>query len=213
MVPDIDRGALEVTAWLAGTDTLTIVVGDAEGKVVARGTSKPAEGVGVVTVRVDIPDAHLWSPDDPYLYRMRIVYGTDKIRSYCAFRSVSIEKDAQGIARICLNHEPYFCRGVLDQGYWPDGLMTPPSDSAIVADLQAVRDLGFNMVRKHIKVESERWYWHCDKLGILVWQDMPSGGDLPVDLVARDKPTLFKGSWHAMADDNATNQQRLGAGD
>lgn len=213
MVPDIDRGALEVTAWLSGTDTLAIVVGDAQGNVVARGTSKPAEGVGVVTVRIDIPDAHLWSPDDPYLYRMRIVYGTDKIRSYCAFRSVGIEKDEQGFARLCLNHEPFFCRGVLDQGYWPDGLMTPPSDSAIVADLQAVRDLGFNMVRKHIKVESERWYWHCDKLGILVWQDMPSGGDLPVDWVARDKPTLFKGSWHAMADDNATNQQRLGAGD
>ena len=212
IVADPDHGELLLTAWLEGRAKLTVDLVDADKNVVARGASEPAEGVGVVTVSMNIPDAHLWSPDDPYLYRLRITYGNDRVMSYCAFRTVSVERDENGVSRLCLNHEPFFFRGLLDQGYWPDGLMTPPSEAAMVSDLQLVKELGFNMVRKHIKVESERWYWHCDRLGILVWQDMPSGGANPADWPSRNIPTLFKGSWHSMTDDDAS-WKRFGADD
>lgn len=213
IVADPDHGELLLTAWLEGHARLTVDVLDDARTVVAHGASEPAKGVGVVTVSVRMPDAHRWSPDDPYLYRLRITYGSDRVMSYCAFRTVSVELCEDGASRLCLNHEPLFCRGLLDQGYWPDGLMTAPSEAAMVADLQLVKDLGFNMVRKHIKVEPERWYWLCDRLGILVWQDMPSGGANPADWPARNIPTLFKGSWHAQPDDDGPSWKRLGAGD
>ena len=118
----------------------------------------------------------LWSPEHPALLSLEIRLGDDRVRSYFAMRSVTVEPDAQGVPRLFLNGEPYFQLGLLDQGYWPDGLYTPPSDEAIQYDLQAVKRMGFNMLRKHIKVEPMRWYYHCDRLGLLVWQDMPSGG-------------------------------------
>lgn len=213
IVADPDRSELRLTAWLSGRAILSVDVLDADGVLAGQGRCEPAEGVGIVELDVTVSNPHLWSPDDPYLYRLRLSYGADQVRSYCAFRTVSVEKDSNGVARLCVNHQPFFCRGLLDQGYWPDSLMTPPSDEAIVFDLQFVRDMGFNMVRKHIKVESERWYWHCDRLGLLVWQDMPSGGDKPANWQSRDKPTLFKGSWHTMRDNDASSQRKLGAGD
>lgn len=118
----------------------------------------------------------LWSPEHPCLYDLEVQYGKDKVTSYCAMRKISVGKDKDGISRICLNNLPYFQNGVLDQGYWPDGLYTPPSDEALIYDIKKMKSLGFNMLRKHIKIESERFYYHCDRLGMLVWQDMVNGG-------------------------------------
>ncbi len=117
-----------------------------------------------------------WTPDTPHLYPLRIRAGEDLIHSYFAMRCFTVEKDEQGIARFCLNHKPCFLHGILDQGYWPDGLMTAPCDDAFVYDIRLVKDLGFNMIRKHIKIEPLRWYYHCDRLGMIVWQDMVNGG-------------------------------------
>ncbi|MFR4960662.1 MAG: glycoside hydrolase family 2 protein [Eggerthella lenta] len=110
--------------------------------------------------------------------------------------------DEHGARRLFLNHEPLFLRGVLDQGYWPDGLMTAPSDEALAFDVRSMKDLGFNLLRKHIKVESDRWYYHCDRLGMLVWQDMVSGGAAPSPWHSSYKPTFFRGSWGRYADDD-----------
>ena len=117
-----------------------------------------------------------WTPEEPNLYYFTLKAGNDTIRSYFAMRSFAIEKDDKGIPRFCLNHKPYFLNGVLDQGYWPDGLMTAPCDEAFVYDIELAKKTGFNMIRKHIKIEPLRWYYHCDRLGMIVWQDMVNGG-------------------------------------
>jgi len=117
-----------------------------------------------------------WSPEEPNLYYFTITADADKIQSYFAMRSFSVEKDGKGIPRFCLNHKPYFLNGLLDQGYWPDGLMTAPCDEAFVYDIELAKKTGFNMIRKHIKIEPLRWYYHCDRLGMIVWQDMVNGG-------------------------------------
>ena len=136
------------------------------------------QGVGWTDydVAITIQNAKLWSPEHPFLYDLEIRAGEDRVKSYFAMRTFSVEPDESGIPRFCLNHQPYFLNGVLDQGYWPDGLYTAPSDDALVYDIQLAKDMGFNMLRKHIKVEPDRWYYHCDRLGMLVWQDMPCGG-------------------------------------
>jgi hypothetical protein len=137
--------------------------------------------------RIVIPDAKRWSPESPHLYRLvvRAVYGqqreerdglvVDEVRSYVAFRKLSRAKDDKGVPRLLLNDKPIFMLGTLDQGFWPDGLYTAPTDAALLYDLEVTKRLGFNTVRKHVKVEPARWYYHCDRLGLLVWQDMPSG--------------------------------------
>lgn len=117
-----------------------------------------------------------WTPEHPYLYPLSVEAGEDHVESYFAMRTVDACRDEKGIPRFCLNHEPVFLNGVLDQGYWPDGLMTAPADEAFVYDICFAKSLGFNMIRKHIKVEPLRWYYHCDRLGIIVWQDMVNGG-------------------------------------
>ncbi len=127
-------------------------------------------------VLIPVPKPHLWSPDDPYLYPLKLRMGEDELESYFAMRETAISTDRKGIKRLMLNGKPYFHHGLLDQGYWPDGLYTAPSDEALVYDIEAAKAMGFNMLRKHIKVEPMRWYYHCDRLGMLVWQDMPSGG-------------------------------------
>ena len=127
-------------------------------------------------IRVLVPDMRSWSPEDPFLYELEVSAGEDRVRSYAAMRKVSVEKDAKGVPRIFLNNRPYFQRGVLDQGYWPEGLYTPPCDEAMVYDICRMKNLGFNMLRKHIKIEPQRWYYHCDRIGMLVWQDMVNGG-------------------------------------
>lgn len=117
-----------------------------------------------------------WTPETPSLYDLTVKLEQDEVESYFAMRSVGVGRNENGQPCLLLNGKPYFHHGVLDQGYWPDGLYTAPSDDALIYDIQTMKDLGFNMLRKHIKIEPMRWYYHCDRLGMLVWQDMMSGG-------------------------------------
>jgi len=119
-----------------------------------------------------------WSPEEPKLYDFSMRFERDFVESYFAMRKCSVERDEQGTPRLFLNNAPYFHNGVLDQGYWPDGLYTAPSDEAMVYDIELMKSLGFNTLRKHIKIEPLRWYYHCDRLGMLVWQDMVNGGGI-----------------------------------
>ncbi|HET6165729.1 MAG TPA: glycoside hydrolase family 2 TIM barrel-domain containing protein [Marmoricola sp.] len=134
--------------------------------------------------RVELAERHLWTPDDPYLHWFDVTIGADTVRTYGALRTFGIGTDERGRRRFLLNGEPIWHLGVLDQGYWPDGLLTPPSDEAMVHDITAMKELGFNVLRKHVKVEPLRWYHHCDRLGMLVWQDMVNGGGRYRHLVA-----------------------------
>lgn len=127
-----------------------------------------------------IPQPHRWTPDDPFLYELRLEVlrrgkPVDVVRGYFALRDVTIQQDEQGVQRMLLNGEPVFQYGPLDQGWWPDGLYTAPTEEALKFDIEKTKAMGFNMIRKHVKVEPARWYYHCDRLGLLVWQDMPSG--------------------------------------
>lgn len=134
-----------------------------------------------------LPDPHLWSPESPNLYDMRIGCGEDTVDTYFGMRKISI-KDK----KLCLNNKPYFQTGVLDQGYWPESLMTPPSDNAMIKDILLMKEMGFNMLRKHLKVEPARWYYHCDRLGMLVWQDVPSGGRRYSKWLTQIVPVVFQ---------------------
>ena len=125
---------------------------------------------------VPLSEVRPWSPDDPHLYDLEVTLGDDRVTSYAGLRSFGVGADAEGRPRFLLNGEPVVHVGVLDQGYWPDGLLTPPSDEAMVHDIESMKSLGFTMLRKHAKVEPLRWYAHCDRLGMLVWQDVVNGG-------------------------------------
>ena len=159
-------------------------------KVFAKGEAKTAavkvlDGGAVVTetvidtnktVSIDIGEFKSWTPDSPHLYDLEITCGEDKVTSYFGMRKFHVAKDSKGILRFFMNNKPFFFNGILDQGYWPESLLTPPTDEALKYDIEKLKDLGYNMIRKHIKVESDRFYYHCDKLGMIVWQDMPNGG-------------------------------------
>lgn len=132
-----------------------------------------------------------WTPETPFLYSFTLMADKDIIHSYFALRSFTVEPDEKGTLRFCLNHKPYFLHGLLDQGYWSDGLMTPPCDEAFIFDIKLAKKTGFNMLRKHIKLEPLRWYYHCDRLGMLVWQDMVSGGTTYHMPLVCYLPTLF----------------------
>jgi beta-galactosidase/beta-glucuronidase len=130
------------------------------------------------TARLTLPinNKKKWTPETPFLYGLKIEYGEDSVESYFGMRLFSVEKDKDGKPRLCLNHEPYFQNGILDQGYYPESLMTPISDQAMINDIRTAKAKGFNMIRKHCKIEPMRWYYHCDRLGMIVWQDMINGG-------------------------------------
>jgi hypothetical protein len=126
-------------------------------------------------VRLKIPDAKPWSSESPHLYDLVVHANKDEVRSYFGLRKIEVKKDDKGINRIYLNNQPIFMAGPLDQGFWPDGIYTAPTDEALKYDIEVTKQLGFNTTRKHVKVEPDRWYYWCDKLGLLVWQDMPGG--------------------------------------
>ncbi|MBX5439798.1 MAG: beta-galactosidase, partial [Thermoflavifilum sp.] len=175
--PDIDRQICDVEAKVSHAETgdQVRVIAYARGKEIARAETAAGENL-----RLHIPAPQLWTPDDPFLYNLTIQLVrkgrvVDEVNSYMGMRNITVERDAAGIPRIMLNHHFLFQLGFLDQGWWPDGLYTPPTDSAIRFDLYRVKAFGYNLLRKHVKVEPQRWYYWCDKLGILVWQDMPSG--------------------------------------
>lgn len=175
-IPDVDNSVVSVTVSTSEssvTDIVEVQISDKNNKVVAT-----AQGVQGQEMRLQVKDAELWSPENPYLYDMKVTLlgkQKDEVKSYTAFRKISVQKDAAGIYRMCLNNKPLFQYGPLDQGWWPDGLYTAPTDEALLYDIKKTKDWGFNMIRKHVKVEPARWYYHCDREGILVWQDMPSG--------------------------------------
>ena len=180
-VPDIDHQTLAVTAIpfekKAG-DLIEVKVLDF-GKIVGSGKATSGE-----EALVTLNDLKLWSPETPFLYDMEISLTRngkvmDQVKSYAGMRKISTKRDANGIIRLQLNNHDYFQFGPLDQGWWPDGLYTAPTDEALLYDIKKTKDFGFNLIRKHVKVEPDRWYYHCDRVGILVWQDMPSGGDSP----------------------------------
>jgi hypothetical protein len=176
LVPDVDGGCLRLTAILRGeAEKCKLVVEATEGgKTVARG-----EGKGGGEIVVPMANAKLWSPGQPVLYDLKVTLKdasgeSDVVSSYFAMRKIAVGPDGKGTTRILLNGKPVFQMGPLDQGYWPDGLYTAPTDAALRFDIELMKRLGFNVVRKSCKVEPERWYYWCDKLGLMVWQDMPS---------------------------------------
>ncbi|HOL00011.1 MAG TPA: glycoside hydrolase family 2 TIM barrel-domain containing protein, partial [Paludibacteraceae bacterium] len=180
--PNIDINILNIevaTNDFSASDRIEVKVMDGS-KVVAT-----AQSINHLPVEIVMPDqVKLWSPDSPFLYDLEITLwnGTkqiDKVKSYAAMRKYSIKRDENGIVRLQLNNKNLFQFGPLDQGWWPDGLYTAPTDEALKFDIQKTKDFGFNMIRKHVKVEPARWYTYCDRLGIIVWQDMPSGDGGP----------------------------------
>ena len=130
----------------------------------------------VISQEIKLDGFKPWTPDTPHLYDVIIRYGEDEVRSYFGMRKLSTGRDGKGILRFFLNNKPYFFNGILDQGYWPESLMTAPSDEALVYDIIKLKEMGYNTIRKHVKIEAERFYYHCDRLGMMVWQDMPNGG-------------------------------------
>ncbi len=182
-VPDIDNGTVKIEAEIVGGtygDIVEVTVSDGGTNLA---TAKSAVGEALV---LGIENPKLWSPESPFLYDMQVkLLGQnpqtgeytvqDEVKSYFGMRKISMKKDDHGIVRMQLNNKDYFQFGPLDQGWWPDGLYTAPTDEALKYDIEKTKELGFNLIRKHVKVEPARWYTHCDRMGILVWQDMPSG--------------------------------------
>ncbi len=180
--PNIDDNALSVQVATRGSsygDLVEIKVLDGANVI---NTVKVAAGQEAV---ITVPSPKLWSPGSPFLYDMEVALLSDgvvkdEVKSYFAMRKISTQRDAKGIVRLQLNNKDYFQFGPLDQGWWPDGLYTAPTEEALIYDIQKTKDFGFNMIRKHVKVEPARWYTHCDRMGMLVWQDMPNGDDQPI---------------------------------
>ena len=166
VVTDVDNSTVKLDFDLVGKGDVVIKV---------YGVSQSGESGESGEVVVKVPNAKLWSPEDPNLYEFTAKYGKDEIKGYFGMRKFEKRKDANGVLRFYLNNKPYYVMATLDQGWWPDGLLTPPSEEAMAFDIQTLKDCGFNAMRKHIKVEPMRYYALCDKMGLLVIQDLPSG--------------------------------------
>lgn len=217
-IPNIDRNSVSVTVSSSrSSENELIEVNIVEnGKTIASGKSALGQ-----EVLLSIPDAKLWSPESPYLYNIEVSIShngqaIDKVKSYFGMRKISTKRDASGVVRLQLNNKDYFQFGPLDQGWWPDGLYTAPTDEALKFDIVKTKELGFNLIRKHVKVEPARWYYHCDKEGILVWQDMPSGdgwAGWETDKYFTDKELVrtpesedeYKTEWKAIIDNHISN--------
>lgn len=216
VTPDLDQEMLTLEA-----DASNLQSGDRVKISVWDGTQKVAEQESAETkIALAIPQAKRWSPENPFLYDLRITLirkgkTIDEVRSYFGMRKISMQADANGMQRMLLNNEMLFQYGPLDQGWWPDGLYTAPTDEALAFDIQKTKGLGFNMIRKHVKVEPARWYYHCDRIGMLVWQDMPSGdmgnrwdsrpGIIGVGTERQRTPEsakIFRDEWKAVMDAN-----------
>ncbi len=178
LTPDIDAGTVQLSLALRnGADRHNVEV------VVLDGDTELSKSVGPARTKmmIGLKNAKLWTPDNPYLYNLRVTLmednkPVDAVTSYFGMRKIAVAKDEKGINRLMLNNKSVFQIGFLDQGFWPDGIYTAPTDAALKSDIEMTKKLGMNMCRKHVKVEPERWYYWCDKLGLLVWQDMPSSG-------------------------------------
>ena len=171
IVPDIDRKRVSITANVGGAK---------KARVRVKAGKEEKEGNAGEAIEIEVPNAKLWSPEEPHLYdfKVELLDGSrvvDRVESYYGMRKIEVKKDVAGVNRLWLNNKVVFQYGPLDQGWWPDGLYTAPTDEALKYDIEMTKKFGMNMIRKHVKVEPARWYYWCDKLGILVWQDMVSG--------------------------------------
>ena len=182
-VPDVDAKSLRLrVAVNSFSGNLRVeAVASVAGKEIARVT-----GLANAELVLSLPHPHLWSPDDPFLYDLKVTLKDgdkvlDSVSSYFGMRKIALRKDEQGVTWIALNDQFIFEIGTLDQGFWPDGIYTAPTDEALRSDIEFLKKAGFNLTRKHVKVEPDRWYYWCDKLGLLVWQDMPSGNNATMD--------------------------------
>lgn len=185
IIPEIDQGLVRVNVNASFPNTSVVEISEATvtvlsgGRVIAESKARPLSIGLILQAGLEIPSPRLWSPEDPFLYDLKVTLKvggkiTDEVKSYFGMRKTSLVKDQWGITRMALNNKPYFQIGPLDQGWWPDGLYTAPTDEALRYDIEMTKKLGMNLARKHVKVEPARWYYWADKLGLLVWQDMPS---------------------------------------
>ena len=165
ITPLFDESALELTVVSQSNQLCSAKVGETE---VTFSSNEP--------VKLPMMQFTPWTPEHPYLYDLEVTMGADHVKSYFGMRKYSVGIDDNGVKRLFLNNKPYFHNGLLDQGYYSDGMYTAPCDEAMIFDIQTAKDMGFNMLRKHIKIEPLRWYYHCDRIGMLVWQDMINGG-------------------------------------
>ena len=179
--PDLDRKTFRVEVPVCNAqpgDLVEVTLYDGGAEVAS------ARALNGATVELTLADPKCWSPDSPFLYDMKVALlrngrRIDAVESYAAMRKFSTLRDKNGVVRLALNNKPLFQFGPLDQGWWPDGLYTAPTDEALAFDVIKTKELGYNMIRKHVKVEPARWYYHCDKAGMIVWQDMPNGDQGP----------------------------------
>lgn len=211
--PNIDQNVISMKPEVSGAsygDVIEVTVYD-DSKTIATGKASVGENLEIV-----LNNPKLWSPESPFLYKTNVKLISngkvvDQVKSYFAMRKIGSKRDENGVLRMQLNNKDYFQFGPLDQGWWPDGLYTAPTDEALKYDIVKTKELGFNMIRKHVKVEPERWYTHCDELGILVWQDMPSGDEQPIwqdkkyfegtELQRTPKSEeIYKNEWKAIMD-------------
>lgn len=215
--PDFDKSSIKIKPELAGNPAGTTVKVKvwADGNKVVESIADPDK-----EIELTIPNARHWSPESPFLYDLEVelLKGNrtlDQVKSYTAIRKVSMGYDSNGNQRMLLNNKFLFQYGPLDQGWWPDGLYTAPTEEAMVFDIVKTKEMGFNMIRKHVKVEPARWYYHCDKMGMLVWQDMPNGDhgnawEHRLGIVGKgterertaESEEIFKTEWKAIIDAN-----------
>lgn len=199
--PDFDNSCLHMKAVTRLPAEMTGVITGAQSGPI------PFSGMTNEELLIPLPDFHPWSPEDPFLYTVTLQTGADNVSSYFAMRKCDIQTGPDGLPRFFLNNRPYFQAGVLDQGYWPEGLYTAPSDEALIADISRMKELGFNMLRKHAKIEPERFYYHCDRLGMLVWQDMVNGGSTYKHWFVTYLATLM--NWNRISFGDGPNHRRL----
>ncbi|NTW38015.1 MAG: beta-galactosidase, partial [Syntrophobacteraceae bacterium] len=214
-LPDIDNKSVTISVRVENPEPGDMV----RVKIIdGASTLSAAEAPAGTEIKLPVDNSRLWSPDDPFLYDLNISLVrkgkvTDEVKSYFAMRKISVEPDVNGVLRMMLNNRFVFQYGTLDQGWWPDGLYTAPTDEALLFDIAKTKEMGFNMIRKHVKVEPARWYYHCDRTGMLVWQDMPSGdlgghrwNDKPGMEGGSDKSRteasekIYKTEWNAIID-------------
>lgn len=195
LTTDIEASTIQINPVLYnGYDTDKITI-----KVLLDNTIIAEKIFGLTeAITLNIPGAKLWSPDSPILYDLQMTVQregkvVDEVKGYFGMRKIEMKKDEKGVHRMFLNNKAVFQYGPLDQGYWPDGIYTAPTEEALLFDIQTMKEMGFNMVRKHVKVEPERWYYHCDRVGLIVWQDMPSGFGEIVPVKDHDYST--EGDW------------------
>ncbi len=213
--PDLDNESIHFSVVPAQTgETLAIEVLDPDDNLVAQQVVRvSADRVSSLELDIHVPHPQAWSPEQPALYSLRYTYGRDVIESYCTFRSFEKREDEQGNMRFFLNGRPYFVRGLVDYGFNENGFMTPASDWELTYGIKEARKLGCNTIKLTGKIESDRWYYHCDRLGVLVWQDMVEGGVKPRKGPAIVKPLFSRYTRAHYSDEVDAHINKLGAGD